>query len=68
MEKHPEIFNKHAEDDFALIVWYLVEYLKGEKSFWYPCIAITNLSELPFLWSKEEIAEFEDRKMMEYIE
>lgn len=58
IKKHPEIFEKHEEDDFALIIWYLYERLKGEKSEWYPCLAITNLSELPFSWKDEEIAEF----------
>lgn len=67
MEKHPEIFNKHVEDDMALIIWYLYEYLKGEKSEWYPSISITNLSELPFTWSDEEIEEFQDKIMIGYI-
>ena len=58
MKKHPEIFDKHEEDDMSLIVFYLREYLRGKNSPWYPSIAITNLSELPVVWSEEEIAEF----------
>lgn len=66
-EKHPEIFDKIVEDDMSLIIFYFHEYLKGEKSFWYPMIAITNLSDLPFMWSQEEINEFQDKVIIDYI-
>ena len=58
MAKHPEIFDRYVEDDWTIIIWYFYEYLKGEKSYWYPIINITNLSELPYSWKDEEINEF----------
>lgn len=48
IEKHPEIFDKIVEDDFSLIIFYFHEKLKGEKSFYFPMINITNLSDIPF--------------------
>jgi hypothetical protein len=30
IRKHPEIFDKHEEDDFALVIWYMREYMRGE--------------------------------------
>lgn len=56
--KHPEIFDKHEEDDFSLVIFYMREYMRGSESPWWPSIQITNLSELPLHWSEEEINEF----------
>lgn len=41
-----------------LIMFIMMERLKGEKSFWAPYFAIVNFTDLPFLWSDEEIKEF----------
>jgi hypothetical protein len=35
---HPEIFDKHEEDDMALVVWYMREYMRGKESPWWPSI------------------------------
>lgn len=51
----------------SLIIFYLREYERWEKSPWYPSLAITNLSELPVAWSEEEINEFQDKTMIGYI-
>lgn len=67
IKKHPEIFDKMVEDDMSIIIFYFHEYLKGEKSFWYPMLAITNLSDLPFLWSQDEIDQFQDKVIIDYI-
>ena len=50
MKKHPEIFDKHTEDDMSLVIFYMREYLRWEKSPWFPSLSITNLAEMPFHW------------------
>lgn len=50
MDKHPEIFDKHHEVDFSLVIYFFHEKLKGEHSFWAPYFNIINLSDLPAFW------------------
>ena len=67
LERHPELFNDCDIDDMAIVLFYFHEKLKGDKSKFWPSIQITNLSELPYRWSEEEISEFQDIVMINYI-
>ena len=67
MAKHPEIFDKHQEDDMSLVIYTFFEKLKGEKSFWSPAFNIINCSDLPAFWDDEAIDEFQDKVMIRYI-
>lgn len=51
----------------GLIMFYFSEKLKGEASQFLPMLAITNLSDLPAFWKEEEILEFQDKVMLDYI-
>lgn len=33
----------------------MCEYLKGEKSFWYPYLSVMNESDICCFWSEEEL-------------
>lgn len=58
-DDHPEIFKKHIDADFLTLIVYLWhEKTKGEASFWKPFLDIINFTDLPFLWSDVEVAEF----------
>lgn len=58
IDQHPEIFNKHKEDDMSLVLYIFHEKLKGEKSFWLPYLNIINLSDLPAFWDEKMKQEF----------
>ena len=47
IDRHPELFEDSDVDDPALILFYFYEKLQGEKSFYWPLISITNVSDLP---------------------
>jgi hypothetical protein len=56
--KHPEIFKDHYDAEYLLLIVFLWhEMLKGEESFWHRYFEIINISELPMIWSDEEIEE-----------
>ena len=58
-DKHPEIFKTHYDAEYLrLIVFLWHEAAKGEASFWKPYLDIINTSEMPFLWTDEEMNEF----------
>lgn len=58
-EKHPEIFSKHYDHEYLRLIVYLFhELLKEEKSFWYPYFQVISSSEIPMVWSEEELSEF----------
>ena len=58
-DKHPEIFKTHYDAEYLKIIVYLWhEKAKGEQSFWKPFLDIINFTDLPFLWTDEEIGEF----------
>jgi len=67
-DKHPEVFKKHYDAEYLkLIVFLWHERAKGEASFWKPYIDIINFTDLPFLWSDEELAEFQDAVLIANI-
>eukprot|EP00347_Sterkiella_histriomuscorum_P010279 403376910 len=69
LSKHPEIFKHHQDAEYLVIiafVWH--ELMKGEASFWYPYFQIINLSDLPMLWSDQEIQEFQDQVLQKDIQ
>ena len=55
VEKHKEFFK---DEQVLLGVYCFSEKLKGEDSFWAPLFAIANDSDLPYLWSQDEVDEF----------
>lgn len=58
LQKHPEIFKEHYDAEYlVLIIFMFHEMLKGEDSFWHPYFEIINISDLPMLWTDEEIDE-----------
>ena len=58
-DKHPEIFKKHHDAEYLrLIIFIWHERCKGEDSFWKPFIDLINFTDLPFLWTDDELAEF----------
>jgi hypothetical protein len=55
-DNHPEIFKKHYDAEFLILIVFLwFEKAKGEASFWKPYLDIINFTDLPFLWSDEDI-------------
>jgi hypothetical protein len=40
-----------------LAAFVLHELLKGEDSFWYPYMEIINFSDIPMLWTEDEVDE-----------
>lgn len=59
--RHPALFKRHQEAEYfrmILFLWY--ERVKGEKSFWKPYLDIINFTDLPCLWSNEELALLQD--------
>jgi hypothetical protein len=36
------------------------EFLKGEESFWHDYFEIINFSDIPMLWTEEEVDELQD--------
>lgn len=67
MDKHPEIFDKHHEVDFSLVIYFFHEKLKGEHSFWAPYFNIINLSDLPAFWDDQSKSELQDKVMISYV-
>ena len=67
LDKHPDVFNKHHEVDLAVVIYAFHERLKGDKSFWKPYYDIINISDMPAFWSDEEIINFQDKVMIEYV-
>ncbi|CDW88807.1 set domain protein [Stylonychia lemnae] len=68
INKHPKIFKHHQDAEYLiLIVFVWHELLKGEESFWYHYFQIINQSDLPMLWTEEEIAELQDQVMQKDI-
>ncbi len=62
VRKHPEVFKEHYDAEYLrLIAFIMMERLKGERSFWKPYFDIVNFTDLPFLWSEEEVKEFQDQ-------
>jgi hypothetical protein len=43
-----------------LATFILHELLKGEESFWFPYLEIINFSDIPMLWTADEIDELQD--------
>ena len=67
-DKHPEIFKKHYDAEYLRIIVYLwYEKSKGEESFWKPYLDIINFTDMPFLWSDEEMDEFQDAVLISNI-
>jgi hypothetical protein len=61
LERHPAIFKDHYDAEYlVLIIFLFYEMLKGEDSFWHPYFQIINVSDLPMLWTDEEIDELQD--------
>lgn len=61
-EKHPEIFDKHTESDNALVLYYMYERLKGDKSRWHPFFEVQSIADLPAFWDDEkQLLEFQDK-------
>lgn len=59
--KHPELYKHHYDAEYLLLGTYLMhELLKGEASFWHPYFEIVNFSDLPMLWSDDEVNELQD--------
>lgn len=59
--KHPEIFSKHYDYQYLwLIVYVFHELLKGEESFWHPYFEVISWSDIPMLWTEDELSEFQD--------
>ena len=57
MKKHPEIFDKHEEDDMALVIFFMRERLRGKDSPWYWSMEIANLADMAYMWTDAEIQE-----------
>lgn len=53
MDKHPEIFDKHVEGDLSLIIFFMFERLKGDKSKWHIHFEIQSRGDLPAFWDDE---------------
>ncbi len=67
-DHHPELFFEHENAEYiqlAVYVWH--ERTKGENSFYKPFLDIINDSDLPFTWSDEELAEFQDAVLISNI-
>jgi hypothetical protein len=58
VKNHPEVFDKHQEIDFAIVLYTFHEKLKGDKSFWTPLYNIINLTHLPCFWEGDLVKEF----------
>ena len=58
IEKHPKIFKEHYDSEYLILAVFLFyEFLKEEKSFWYPYFQIVNFSDLPMCWTEDEVDE-----------
>ena len=67
-DRHPEIFKTHYDAEYLrIIVFIWSERCKGEASFWKPYLDIINSTDLPFLWTDEEINEFQDAVLIARI-
>lgn len=67
-DAHPQIFKKHYDAEFLTLIVYLWhEKTKGEASFWKPYLDIINFTDLPFLWSDEEIDQFQDAVLQQNV-
>lgn len=61
VQKHPEVFKQHYDSEYLMLASFILhEILKGEESFWHPYLEIINISDLPMLWSEEEVEELQD--------
>lgn len=75
---HPEIFKTHYDSEYLLLVCFVFsEMLKPppseetatlKSSLWYPYFQIVNLSELPMMWSDEELSELQDTILIKDVE
>ena len=50
-----------------MILWLWHEKAKGEASFWKPFCDTINFTDMPMLWSHEELAEFQDAVLIENV-
>ena len=58
VQKHPEVFKQHYDSEYLMLATFVLhEILKGEDSFWFPYLEIINFSDIPMLWSEDEIDE-----------
>ena len=59
--RNPAIFKDHYDAVYLhLIIYIWHEQLKGDKSFWEPYFETINTCDMPFMWTSEEIDEFQD--------
>jgi len=59
--KHPEVFKQHYDSEYLMLATFILhELLKGEESFWFPYLEIINFSDIPMLWTADEIDELQD--------
>ena len=62
VQKHPEVFRQHYDSEYLMLASFVFhEFLKGEASFWHDYFAIINFSDIPMLWTEEEIDELQDQ-------
>ena len=67
-ENHPELFKKYYDAEYLRMVMFLWhERAKGDKSFWKPYLDIINFTDLPCLWSDDELAELQDAVLIANI-
>lgn len=55
------MFTEDEDADYMVLsIFLLYEYLKGDKSFWFPYINIMNEADLAAYWSDQELEELQD--------
>ena len=67
-DKHPEIFKRHYDAEYLVLICFIWhERAKGDASFWKPYLDIINFTDLPFLWTDDELSEFQDAVLIANI-
>ena len=67
-ERHPKVFKHHYDNEYIrMIIFLWHELCKGEGSFWKPYLDIINFTDLPCLWSDEELQLLQDAVLIANI-
>jgi hypothetical protein len=61
VQKHPKVFKQHYDSEYLMLASFVFhEFLKGEESFWHDYFEIINFSDIPLLWTEDEVDELQD--------